>query len=145
MQKIQKLIINFAHLMVNRGMRCQTYPVNHTSWMAVVTPTARPKSVRNRCVIELLCGVVCAVTLPFWHFCWCGGFCHRTESDLFLFLLLCTVQLQFKLTLSLRRQMRPFRTMNRYQRSNGKSNNSRKLKCAAKILTKYDETNWEVK
>ena len=60
--------------------------VNHTSWVAVVTPTDRPKSVRNRCVIELLCGVVCVVTLPFWHFCWCRGFCHRTESDLFLFL-----------------------------------------------------------
>ena len=62
-------------------------PVNHTSWVAVVTPTDRPKSVRNRCVIELFCGVVCVVTLPFWHFCWCRGFCHRTESDPFLFLL----------------------------------------------------------
>ena len=62
-------------------------PVNHTSWVAVVTPTDRPKSVRNRCLIELFCGVVCVVTLPFWHFCWCRGFCHRTESDLFLFLL----------------------------------------------------------
>ena len=41
--------------------------VNHTSWVAVVTPTDRHKSVRNRCVIEL--------------------FCHRTESDLFLFLM----------------------------------------------------------
>ena len=61
--------------------------VNHTSWAAVVTPTDRPKSVRNRCVIELFCGVVCVVTLPFWQFCWCRGFCHRTESDLFLFLL----------------------------------------------------------
>ena len=63
-------------------------PVNHTSWVAVVTPTDRPKSVRNRCLIELFCGVVCVVTLPFWHFCWCRGFCHRTESDLFLFLFL---------------------------------------------------------
>ena len=27
--------------------------VNHTSCVAVVTPTDRPKSVRNRCVIEL--------------------------------------------------------------------------------------------
>ena len=63
-------------------------PVNHTSWVAVVTPTDRPKSVRNRCLIELFCGVVCVVTLPFWHFCWCRGFCHRTESDLFLFLLI---------------------------------------------------------
>ena len=32
-------------------------------------------------------GVVCVVTLSFWHFCWCRGFCCRTESDLFLFLL----------------------------------------------------------
>ena len=62
--------------------------VNHTSWVAVVTTTDRPKSVRNRYVIELFCGVVCVVTLPLWHFCWYMGFCHRTESDLFLFLLL---------------------------------------------------------
>ena len=60
--------------------------VNQTSLVAVVTPTDRPKSVRNRYIIELLCGVVCVVALPFWHFCWCRGFCHRTESDLFLFL-----------------------------------------------------------
>ena len=60
--------------------------LHHTSWVTVVTPTDRLKSVRNRCVIELFCGVVCVVTLPFWHFCWCMGFCHRTESDLFLFL-----------------------------------------------------------
>ena len=60
--------------------------VNHTSLVAVFTPTHRPKSVRNRCVIKLFCGVACVVTLQFWHFCWCRGFCHRTESDLFLFL-----------------------------------------------------------
>ena len=51
--------------------------------MAIVSPTDRPKSVRNRSVIELFCGVVCAVILPFWHVCWCKGFCYRTESDLF--------------------------------------------------------------
>ena len=39
-------------------------PVNHTNWMAVVTPTDRPKSVRNCCLIELFYGVVCVVTLP---------------------------------------------------------------------------------
>ena len=61
--------------------------VNHTSWVAVVTPTDCPKSVRNRCVIELFCGVVYIFNLPFWHFCCCRGFCHRTESDLFLFLI----------------------------------------------------------
>ena len=38
-------------------------PVNHTSWVAVVTPTDRPKSVRNSCLIELFCGVVCVATL----------------------------------------------------------------------------------
>ena len=37
--------------------------VNHTSWVAVVTPTDRPKSVRNCCLIKLFCGVVCVVTL----------------------------------------------------------------------------------
>ena len=60
-------------------------PVNHTSWVTVVIPTDRPKSVRNCCLIELFCGVVCVVTLPLWHFCWYRGFCHRTGSDLLLF------------------------------------------------------------
>ena len=31
---------------------------NHTSWVAVVTTTGRPKSVRNRNVIEVFGGVV---------------------------------------------------------------------------------------
>ena len=39
--------------------------VNHTLLVAVVTPTVSPKSVRNRCVIELFCDVVCVVTSPF--------------------------------------------------------------------------------
>ena len=38
--------------------------INHTSWVAVVTPTDRRKSVRNPCVIELVGGVSCVVTLP---------------------------------------------------------------------------------
>ena len=33
--------------------------VNHTSWVAVVTPTDRPKSVRSRCVIELFWRCLC--------------------------------------------------------------------------------------
>ena len=42
-----------------RGVgRWTSKPVNHTSWVAVVTPTDRPKSVSNRCLIELFCGVV---------------------------------------------------------------------------------------
>ena len=39
--------------------------VNHTSWVAVYTPTDRPNLVHNHCVIELFCGVVYVVTLPF--------------------------------------------------------------------------------
>ena len=52
--------------------------------MTAVTPTDRPKSVRNSCVIKVL--VAFYVTLLFGLFCGCRGFCHRTESDLFLFL-----------------------------------------------------------
>ena len=66
-------------------------PVNHTSWVAVVTPTDRPKSVRNCCLIELFCGVICVVTLSLWHFCWYRGFCHRTWSDLLLFVFISTL------------------------------------------------------
>ena len=61
--------------------------VNHTSWVAVVTPTDRPKSVRNRCLIELFVALF-VLSLPFWHFRGCRGFCHRTESDLLLFVCL---------------------------------------------------------
>ena len=39
--------------------------VNHNSRVAVVTPTDRPKSVRNRCEIELFCGVVFVVIYHF--------------------------------------------------------------------------------
>ena len=53
--------------------------------MAIVTPADRPKSVRNRCVIEVFGGVLCVVTLLFGFVCRCKGFCHRAESDLFLF------------------------------------------------------------
>ena len=31
--------------------------LNHTSWMTIVTQTDRPKSVRNRCIIEVFGGV----------------------------------------------------------------------------------------
>ena len=41
---------------------------NHTSSVTVVTLTDRPKSVRNRCVIEVFCDVFCVVTLHFGLF-----------------------------------------------------------------------------
>ena len=55
----------FDHTAVAGSGKVDPYPVNHTSWVAIVTPTNRPKSVRNRCLIEHFCGVVCVVTLPF--------------------------------------------------------------------------------
>ena len=56
--------------------------------MTAVTPTERPKSVRNRCVIEVLVAIFYVVKLLFGFFCECRGFCHRIESDLFPFLLM---------------------------------------------------------
>ena len=44
-----------------------------------------PKSVLNRCVIEGV-GGLCGCSMAFFIFCWYRGFCHRTESDFFLFL-----------------------------------------------------------
>ena len=63
-------------------------PVNHTCWITVVTPTYRPKSVRNRCVIEL-CGdgfvlSCCPVDISVGI----RAFCHMTESDLVFFSLI---------------------------------------------------------
>ena len=50
----------------------------------LVTPTDRPKSVRNHCVIEVF-GGVCVLSFGFRSFCSCRGFCHRTGSDLLFF------------------------------------------------------------
>ena len=40
--------------------------------MAIVTPTDRPKSVRNRCVIEVLLAFVCC-NVAVWVFLWMQG------------------------------------------------------------------------
>ena len=48
-------------------------------------PTDRPKSVHNRCAIDVFGDVFYAVTLLFGFFCRCRGFCHMTESDSFRF------------------------------------------------------------
>ena len=39
--------------------------VNHTSWVTVVSPTDRPKPVRNRCVIELFVAFFVLSLCPF--------------------------------------------------------------------------------
>ena len=77
------LITRLLRLVGRLGTRKPVF--NHTSWMTVVTPTARPKSVRNRCVIEVF-GGVCVMSIGFRIFCWYRGFGHRTESDLLLVL-----------------------------------------------------------
>ena len=48
--------------------------VNFTSWVAVVTPTDRPKSVRNRCVIELFVALFVLSLCPFDIFAGVGAF-----------------------------------------------------------------------
>ena len=58
---------------------------NNTSGVTSVTPTDRPKSVRNRCVIKVFWWRFYVVTMLFGISCGCMGVCHRTESDLFLF------------------------------------------------------------
>ena len=60
---------------------------NHTSGVTAVTPIDRPKSVHTRCVIEVFNVVFYVVTILFGFFCWCRDFCHRPESDLFVFLI----------------------------------------------------------
>ena len=39
--------------------------VNHTSWVAVVTPTDRPKSISNRCLIEHFVALFVLSLCPF--------------------------------------------------------------------------------
>ena len=54
--------------------------------MAIVTLTDRPKSVYNRCVIEVFGGVFMLSRWVLDFSVGVGAFCHRTESDLLLFL-----------------------------------------------------------
>ena len=52
----------------------QMHPFNHTSWVAVVNLTDRPKSVRNRCVIELFVAFFMLTLCPFDIFVGVGAF-----------------------------------------------------------------------
>ena len=76
-----------THLLRLVGRLSARKPVYHTSWVTAVTPTDRPKSVRNSCVIKLFCGVLCCHGAFLDCSVGVGIFSHRTESDLFLFLL----------------------------------------------------------
>ena len=57
-------VILIARLLRKVG-RWARKSVNHTSSMAVVTPTDRPKSVRNRCIIELFVALFVLFLFPF--------------------------------------------------------------------------------
>ena len=56
--------------------------VNNTSWVAVATPTDRPKYVHNRCVIEPFGGVLFCCLFACLTFLLIKWLYHRTESDL---------------------------------------------------------------
>ena len=67
---------------------CYNNWFNHISWVAIVSPTDHLKSVRNRS----FCSVF-VLSRCFLDFSVCRGFRHRTESDLFLFLItICTCE-----------------------------------------------------
>ena len=85
--------IHLANTLFSYDMIFVVNRFNHTSGVTALTPTDRPKSVRNRYVIKVFGGVVYVVTLLFGFFCGCRDFCHRTESDLFIFLLLVHVSI----------------------------------------------------
>ena len=57
--------ISIARLLREVGRLGALKPVNHISWVADVTPTDRPKSVRNRCVIDHFCDV-----FVYFHIWW---------------------------------------------------------------------------
>ena len=59
--------------------------INH--WVTAVTPTDRPKSVLNSCVINVFGGVF-MLSRCFLDCSVGRGFCHRAESYLLHFLLL---------------------------------------------------------
>ena len=69
------------------GMIGPVNQVNHTSWVAVVTPTDRPELVRNRCVIEFFVALFVLSLCPFDISAGVGAFViGLIESDLFIFL-----------------------------------------------------------
>ena len=61
---------------------------NHTSWVTAVTQTDRPKSVRNRCVIEVFGGVCVCCPLVFEFSVGIGGFVIGLGQISFFFSLL---------------------------------------------------------
>ena len=83
------LVLDYTAVAVN-GKVGPVKPVNHTSWMTVVTPSNCPKSVCNRCVIELFGDVFLVSCCPFDIPVAIGAFVvglSQISSFLFLFVL----------------------------------------------------------
>ena len=79
------VFFNITKLLQEVGMFDTRKPVNHTCLVAVVTKTDRPKSVRNRCVINVWWRICVVSFLFFYIFCWYRGFCHKAVYLVFLF------------------------------------------------------------
>ena len=67
------VICNYR-LKVKVILTCARKQVNHTSWVAVVTPTDLPKSVRNRFLIELFVALFVLSLCPFDIYVGVGAF-----------------------------------------------------------------------
>ena len=65
--------------MLREGIGWTLKTVNESSWLMIVSPTDRPKSVRNRCVFELFVTSLCHY---FAFFVSAMRSCHITGSDL---------------------------------------------------------------
>ena len=63
--QIFELVSFWLHGLCGSGKIWPVNQVNHTSWVAIVTPTDRPKSVRNRSVIELFVALFVMSFCPF--------------------------------------------------------------------------------
>ena len=57
-------VLSITRLLQGVG-RWARKPVNHTSWVALVTPTDRPKSVRNRRLIDFFVALFVLSLCPF--------------------------------------------------------------------------------
>ena len=57
-------VLSITRLLRGLG-RWARKPVYHTGWVAVVTQTDRPNSVRNRCVIKLFVALFVLSLCPF--------------------------------------------------------------------------------
>ena len=68
-----------------RFLRCLNVLTTPVGWLSLLQLTVLSRSeivVKSKFLVACLCFHV-----AFWNCLWCRGFCHRTESDLFLFLL----------------------------------------------------------